>query len=259
LELQEQGEENSEQGTELSQAGEKTSPLFSALSLSDLSYSYPDEAEPALKDITLEIHAGEHIGLVGSSGVGKSTLAALLLRFFEPGSGQLTLNGEPSVDIPLETWRRRFAWVPQDPFLFHDTIAANLRLAKPDATDDELHAVASLAHLDQFIQTLPDGYQTLVGEQGARLSAGQAQRLALARAFLKDAPILVLDEPTSSLDPGQEALVEESVRALMRGRTVITIAHRLTTIFQADKILVLEGGRLIETGTHRELMAKNGV
>ena len=253
-----------EQRAEKSQAGEKASPLHSTLSpstlcLSALSYTYPGETEPTLKDLTLEIHAGEHIGLVGSSGVGKSTLAALLLRFIEPGSGSLSIDNEPSTQIPLESWRRFFAWVPQDPYLFHATIAANLRLAKPDATDDELSAAASLADLDQFIQSLPDGYATLVGEAGARLSAGQAQRLALARAFLKDAPILILDEPTSSLDPQQEALVETCLHTLAHGRTVITIAHRLNTVFQADRILVLEGGRFVETGTHRELLEKNGV
>jgi ATP-binding cassette subfamily C protein CydCD len=240
---------------------------FSQITFENLSYTYPGETEPTLKDLTLEIHAGEHIALVGSSGVGKSTLAALLLRFIEPGSGRLTINNEPSTVIPLEAWRRGFAWVPQNPYLFHDTIAANLRLARPDATNNELNAAARLAHLDQFIQELPDKYETMIGEQGARLSAGQAQRLALARAFLKDAPILILDEPTSNLDPQQEALVESSVRELMRDRTacgaqprtIIIIAHRLNTVFQADKIVVLEGGRIVETGTHTELLAKGGV
>ncbi len=228
------------------------------LLFTSLSYTYPGETEPALQDLTLAIHAGEHIGLVGSSGVGKSTLAALLLRFIEPGSGSICMDDQPSTDIPLETWRRRFAWVPQNPYLFHDTIAANLRLAKPDATEAELSSAARLAHLEPFILSLPDGYATPIGEQGARLSAGQAQRLALARAFLKDAPILILDEPTSSLDPEQESLVETSLRILMQGRTIITIAHRLNTVFQADRILVLEGGRLVESGTHTELLAKHG-
>ena len=149
--------------------------------------------------------------------------------------------------------------MPQNPFLFHDTIAANLRLARPEATEDELAAALRLAHLDGFVQSLPDGVETIIGEEGARLSAGQAQRLALARAFLKDAPLLILDEPTSSLDPEQETLVEASLRELMRDRTVITIAHRLNTVFQADKIVVLEKGRMVESGTHRELLAQGGV
>jgi ATP-binding cassette, subfamily C, bacterial CydCD len=252
-----------EQRVENRQTGATAPPLFSALSapmlsFSDLSYTYPGETQPTLQELTLNVHAGEHIALVGSSGVGKSTLAALLLRFIEPVSGQLTINNQPSTEIPLEAWRRCFAWVPQDPFLFHDSIAANLRLAKPDATQAELSAAASLAHLDPFIQALPEGYETLIGEAGARLSAGQAQRLALARAFLKDAPILILDEPTSSLDPEQEVLVEACVRELMHDRTVVTFAHRLNTVFQADRIIVLEGGRMVESGTHRELLAKNG-
>jgi ATP-binding cassette, subfamily C, bacterial CydCD len=266
LDMQEQGVGDIEQVAGSNPADDKASPLFSTLSLSSLSYTYPGESEPALKNVTLEIRAGEHIALVGSSGTGKSTLVALLLRFMEPSSGRLTVNNELLTQIPPETWRRSVAWVPQNPSLFHDTIAVNLRLAKPEATDEELRQAARLVQLDQFVESLPDGYETLIGEQGARLSAGQAQRLAMARAFLKDAPILILDEPTSSLDPEQEALIEACVRELMRNRaargeqrrTIITIAHRLNTVFRADKILVLEGGRIVESGTHWELLSKNG-
>jgi ATP-binding cassette subfamily C protein CydCD len=253
LDIEEPREENREQGVG------NSSRLFSALSLSGLSYTYPGETGPALQDITLEIHAGEHLALVGSSGAGKSTLVALLLRFIEPGTGQMTLDGKPSTEISLEAWRSRIGWVSQNPYLFHDSIAANLRLARPEAMDDELAAALRLAHLDGFVQSLPERLETQIGEEGARLSAGQAQRLALARAFLKDTPLLILDEPTSSLDPGQEALVESSLRELMRDRTVITIAHRLNTVFQADKIVVLEKGRLVEAGTHRDLLARGGV
>ena len=223
-----------------------------------LSYTYPGESEAALQDFTLEIHAGEQIALVGPSGAGKSTIVALLLRFIEPQAGQLTLNGAPSSEISHETWRRWFAWVPQNPFLFHDSIANNLRLARPDASEAELADALRMAHLFEFVQTLPDGIETIIGEEGARLSSGQAQRLALARAFLKNAPVLLLDEPTSSLDPEQETLVEASLHTLRRGRSVITIAHRLNTVFQADKIIVLEKGRMIESGTHRALLSQGG-
>ena len=248
-----------EQRTESSQPGAAEIQSFSILSISALSYTYPGETESALKDITLEIHAGEHIALVGMSGAGKSTLAALLLQFIRPDSGQIAINHEPLTAFSFESWRRLIAWVPQNPYLFHDTITANLRLARPDATDEQLAAAVQAAHLDEFIQSLPQGYETVVGEEGARLSSGQAQRLALARAFLKNAPVLILDEPTSSLDPEQEMLVESAMHKLMRGRTVITIAHRLSTVFQADRIFVLEQGRLAEEGTHRELMERGGI
>jgi ATP-binding cassette, subfamily C, bacterial CydCD len=248
-----------EERMESSQPVRTDTPLFSTLSLSALFYTYPGVTVPALQDISLEIHAGEHIALVGMSGAGKSTLAALLLRFIHPSSGQITINHEPLTVFSLESWRSLVAWVPQNPYLFHDTIAANLRLARPDATNEQLANAARAAYLDQFVRSLPQGYETVIGEEGARLSGGQAQRLALARAFLKNAPILILDEPTSSLDPEHEMLVESAMHILMRGRTVITIAHRLNTVFQADRIFVLEQGHLAEEGTHRELLAQGGI
>ncbi len=263
LDIREQREENREQGLE-SNAPISNSLFsiqhfpFSTLSLSALSFTYPNETRPALQGINLEIKAGEHVALVGASGSGKSTLAAVLLRFIAPGSGSVRVDGKSIADFPIEIWREQVAWVPQTPYLFHDTIAANLRLARPAATTDELNFAARAAYLDEFIHSLPAGYETVVGEEGARLSGGQAQRLALARAFLKDAPILILDEPTSGLDPENETLLEESTHRLMQGRTVITIAHRLNTVFQADKIVVLESGRIVETGTHRELLERGG-
>ena len=230
---------------------------ISSIELTDVSYIYPGETTPALENVDLQIKAGQHIAFVGPSGAGKTTLIHLLLGFVQPTSGTITVNGEtPISNIEL---RNSIAWVPQKPYLFHDTIAANIRLGKPDASDGEMVEAAKAAHLHEFIETLPEKYATVIGESGGRLSGGQAQRLALARAFLKNAPILILDEPTSSLDPETETLLEASTRRLMQGRTVITIAHRLNTIFRADKIIVLEEGHVIESGTHRELLEQNGV
>jgi thiol reductant ABC exporter CydD subunit len=230
----------------------------SPITFEQVSYQYAERDTPAIDAISFTIPPGQLTALVGASGAGKSTLASLLLRFIEPTSGQILVMGRPLSKISADEWRKQVAWVPQNPYLFQDSLAANLRLAKPDAAESDLVRACQQAGLMDFIATLPQGFETMIGERGARLSGGQAQRLALARAFLKDAPFLLLDEPTSSLDPGLEAELQQSVQTLMQGRTALVIAHRLSTVYQADQIMVLEAGRVVETGKHAELIAREG-
>lgn len=228
------------------------------IALSGVSYSYAGSEQPALNDITLTLPAGVCTALVGRSGAGKSTLANLLLRFIDANSGTITVNGIPLTSLPVEEWRSSIALVPQQPYLFYGSVRENIRLARPDASDDEVERAAGQAGALTFIEQLPQGFDTPLGERGLRLSAGQAQRLALARAFLKNAPLLILDEPTSSLDPESETLIRQSLQRLMRDRTVLVIAHRLNTIAQAGQIAVLEQGRLVEVGPPEELLKRNG-
>ena len=228
-----------------------------AITFEDVSFRYPGASEPALDHVSLTAPAGARVAIVGPTGAGKSTLAALLLRFAEPDSGEILVNGAPLRAIDARTWRERIAWVPQRPHLFHDTVAANIRLARSNATDEEVQRAASLAGAREFIQALPKGYATVIGEQGARLSGGQAQRLAIARAFLRDAPLLVLDEPTSQLDPAQDAAITETVGRLARGRGAFVIAHRLRTVVDADLILVMDRGRVVATGGHERLLGSS--
>ncbi len=230
----------------------------SSITFEHISFSYPSRDLPALDDISFDIPHGKTTALVGATGAGKSTIAALLLRFIEPSQGRILVNGAPLVEIHPDAWRAQLAWVSQRPHLFNDTLSANLRLAKPDASREEMLRAIELAGLDEFVQSLPDGLGTSVGEGGSRLSGGQAQRLAVARAFLRDAPFLILDEPTSSLDPALESQLHASIRRLMQGRTTLVIAHRLSTVYQADQILVLEKGHLAEAGTHAELLQTSG-
>lgn len=223
----------------------------------DVHYAYDDR--PALSGLNFQIEPGQRMALVGPSGAGKSTAVQLLLRFIEPDAGRITVDGLPLADLPPNLWRDQIAWVPQLPYLFQASVADNIRLARPDAPLDDVIRAATSAHADEFITAFPLGYDTLIGERGVRLSGGQAQRIALARAFLKDAPLLILDEATSNLDPQTEALLQDAMRTLLLDRTALIIAHRLSTVYQADQIVVLDDGRVEESGTHESLLAGNGL
>lgn len=224
-----------------------TGPI--TIEITDLSYTYPKKETPALDHISLRLSANTCTALVGRSGAGKSTLVNLLMRFMDATSGTISANGVPITAISPDRWREYVALVPQRPYLFYGTVRENIRLACPKANDNEVAQAATLSGVTAFIDELPRGFDTQVGEQGTQLSAGQAQRIAIARAILKNAPILILDEPTSSLDPENEALIRQSLTTLMHDRTVLVIAHRYNTIAQADHIVVLENGRIVEADT----------
>jgi ATP-binding cassette subfamily C protein CydD len=222
-------------------------------------YAYEDGQRSALHDLSMRIPPGQKVAIVGPSGSGKSTIAHLLLRFIDPDRGSITVDGQPLDTINITAWRSQIAWVPQKPHLFNASIGENIRLANPNASPEEVIHAARQAYAHDFIQAFPQAYDTLIGERGSRLSGGQAQRVALARAFLKQAPFLILDEATANLDPEIEAQLREAMGHLLQDRTALIIAHRLGVAQDADRILVIASGRVIETGSHTKLLEEGGL
>jgi subfamily B ATP-binding cassette protein MsbA len=237
--------------------GRDPGTLRGRIELDRVSFAY-DPKTPVLKGVTLTIAPGESVGIVGPTGGGKSTVVSLIPRFYDPTSGVVCIDGVDLREYRLDALRRNIGYVLQDTALFHGTIRDNIAYGRIEATDAEILAAGKLANVDEFVARLPDGYATMVGERGATLSGGQRQRIGIARAVLRDAPILILDEPTAALDTESEKLVIEALRQLMKGRTVLTVAHRLSTIRHADRILVLKDGVVAEQGTHDELVALGG-
>jgi ATP-binding cassette subfamily B protein len=235
-------------------------PPQGRLEFRDVSFAYSGRTDlPALSHVSFEVAPGETVALVGPSGAGKSTVLALILRFFDPSAGEIRLDGVPLAQADLIDLRRRIALVPQDVALFAETVAENIRYGAPDASRADVERAALAAQADAFIRALPQGYDTRLGERGVTLSGGQRQRIAIARALLRDAPILLLDEATSALDAESEVEVQHALDALRRGRTTLVVAHRLSTVQRADRILVMDGGRIVEVGRHSELVARGGL
>jgi len=232
-------------------------PLKQTIRFSDVSFGYEPE-RPVLRNCSFSVNEGEMVALVGASGVGKSTVVDLLFRYYDPDSGSIEVSGLPIHDIPLELLRQQLSLVSQDTYLFYDTIKNNLLFGCLNATNEEIQTAITISRLDSFIQSLPEGLNTMTGERGLRLSGGERQRIAIARAVLKDAPILILDEPTASVDAESERHIRMALKNLLSGRTVLVIAHRLSTIRDASRILVMDMGSIVESGTHDELMQANG-
>lgn len=230
-----------------------------AITFNNMSYHYPDTETFALESLDITIKKGQKVGLVGKSGAGKTTITRLLLRFDDASSGSIEIDGHDITRVTQESLRHNIAYVPQEPLLFHRSLGENISYGKLDATKEEILSAAKRAHALEFIEELPEGLNTIVGERGIKLSGGQRQRIAIARAILKDAPILILDEATSALDSESEKLIQAALASLMKGRTSIVIAHRLSTIAKLDRIIVIDKGRVVEDGTHHQLLLKKGV
>ena len=228
------------------------------INLNIQAFHYPDQDEPAVKDFQLTLQKGEAVALVGSSGAGKTTIANLIPRFYDITRGEVYIDGHDLRDLDIASMRKLIAIVTQDTILFNDTIASNITYGQPDCSKERMYAAAQAANAHKFILEQSDGYETVIGEKGARLSGGQRQRLSIARALVKDAPILILDEATSALDSESEIEVQQAIEHLMENRTTIVIAHRLSTIRNADRICVMENGQIVEQGTHNELLSKEG-
>jgi len=232
----------------------------SAVRFEAVGFHYPSRpGTPALRDFSLSVSPGETVALVGSSGAGKSTVFQLLLRYYDPQSGRISLDDMPLAALSLDDLRQRIGLVPQDAVIFSASAVENIRYGRPDATEEEVHAAARAAFADGFLRALPEGYDTFLGERGVRLSGGQRQRIAIARAMLKNPPLLLLDEATSALDAESERMVQAALESAMTGRTTLVIAHRLATVQKADRIVVLDHGGIVEQGTHAALVAQNGV
>jgi ATP-binding cassette subfamily B protein len=229
-----------------------------AVSFEHVSFRYPSRPDAwALADFSLDVREGETVAIVGPSGAGKSTTFQLLLRFYDPALGAIRIDGLPILSMDPQALRRQIGFVPQDTVLFGASARENIAYGRPGSSDGEIEAAARAAAADEFLRQLPAGYDTFLGERGTRLSGGQRQRIAIARAILKDPPILLLDEATSSLDAESERLVQLALAELMRGRTTLVIAHRLATVLKADRIAVLEAGRLVAVGTHTALLRES--
>jgi ATP-binding cassette subfamily B protein len=232
----------------------------SSVRFESLEFHYPSRPQrPALHNFSLDVQPGQTVAIVGPSGAGKSTVFSLLLRFYDPQTGRIVLDGVPTTALSLEALRQRVGIVPQDAVIFSSSALENIRYGRPDASDDAVRAAAHAAFAHEFIEALPQGYDTFLGERGVRLSGGQRQRIAIARAMLKNPPLLLLDEATSALDAESERMVQAALESAMRDRTTLVIAHRLATVQKADRIVVLDQGRLVEQGTHAELVAQGGV
>ncbi len=232
----------------------------SAIEFEAVNFNYPSRPlQSALSNFSMHVAPGETVAIVGPSGAGKSTVFQLLLRFYDPQSGRIALDGIATRDMSLADLRQRVGIVPQDAVIFSSSALENIRYGKPEASDNDVKAAAKAAFADEFIKLLPEGYDTFLGERGVRLSGGQRQRIAIARAMLKNSPLLLLDEATSALDAESERMVQAALESAMKGRTTLVVAHRLATVQQADRILVLDHGKLVEQGTHHELVAKGGV